>query len=103
MIKLCDDNFDEVVEKSAELCVIDLYADWCAPCRALSRILDILEEENPDVKFCKINIDEERRLAELFHVESIPLVAFVKNGTYLDFSCGLVPKSTIEKLINEYK
>ena len=103
MINITEDNFDMEVEKADRLCVIDLYADWCGPCRALSRIFDSLEADNPDVKFCKINIDEQPKLAEMFRVTSIPLVAFVKGGTYLDMSVGLVPRSAFEKMIEEYK
>ena len=103
MLIINNENFVSEIEKSETLCVIDLYADWCAPCRALAPTLETLEAEHPDVKFCKINIDKEPRLAEIFRVESIPLVAFVKDGTYLDMSIGLVPKASIEKMIAEYK
>ena len=96
-------NFSEEVKNYEGLCVIDLYADWCGPCRMLAPLLDELEREYPDVKFCKINVDEERSLAAEFRVESIPMVAFVKDDTFLDMSVGYVPKSTLEKLIEEYR
>ena len=103
MITLCDENFDAEVEKSSTLCVIDLYADWCAPCRVMASVLESLEEKYPDVKFCKINIEDEPRLREMFRVESIPLIALVKDGVYLDMSIGLAPRSAIEGLIEQYK
>ena len=103
MLKITESNFEAEIEKSNKLCVIDLYADWCGPCRMLSPILEELEVLHPDVKFCKVNVDEEPRLAAAFKVESIPLVAFVKNNTYLDMSLGYVPKANLEKLIKEYK
>ena len=96
-------NFSEEVKNYEGLCVIDLYADWCGPCRMLAPLLDELEREYPDVKFCKINVDEERSLAAEFRVESIPMVAFVKDDTFLDMSVGLVPKESLVSLLEEYK
>ena len=103
MILITENNFEDEIAKSDTLCGIDLYADWCGPCRMLAPILDELESEYPNVKFCKINIDSEPSLARAFRVESIPLVAFVKNDTYLDMSLGLVPKSNLVNLIEQYK
>ena len=96
-------NFSEEVKNYEGLCVIDLYADWCCPFRMLAPLLDELEREYPDVKFCKINVDEERSLAAEFRVESIPMVAFVKDDTFLDMSVGLVPKESLVSLLEEYK
>ena len=103
MTVLTKDNFKLEVEEYSGLCVIDLYADWCGPCKMLAPILSELEGEYTDVKFCKVNVDNERELAELFKVSSIPLVAFVKNNTYLDMSVGYVPKEKLAGLIEEYK
>ena len=64
---------------------------------------DELEGEYPDVKFCKINVDNERELAMSFNVTSIPLVAFVKDNTYLDFSLGYVPKEKLAGMIEANK
>ena len=103
MIFLNKDNFKSEVEEFSGLVVIDLYADWCGPCRMLAPTLDKLEEDYPDVKFCKINVDQERDLAALFRVESIPRVAFVKGNTYIDMSLGYVPYEKLADMIEEYK
>ena len=97
-----NENFSEL-KNSEKIVLLDFYADWCGPCKMLSRILDELERENAEVKFCKINVDNEPRLAAAFGVQSIPLVAFVKDNTFLDMSIGLVPKINLQKLIDEYK
>ena len=102
MINLTSINFNEEVELSDGLIVIDLYADWCAPCRMLSPILEELEREIPSAKFCKINIDNERELAQIFRVESIPMIAIVKDNTFLDLSVGLVSKEELSALILSY-
>ena len=103
MLVITNDNFKKEIEESDKLCVIDLYADWCGPCRMLAPVLAELEGEYPDVKFCKVNVDNDPEIARMFRVESIPLVAFVKNNTYLDMSVGYVPKSTLAGKIEENK
>ena len=103
MLQLTKDNFKTEVEEYKGLVIIDLYADWCGPCKMLAPILDELEEEYTDVKFCKINVDNERELAMAFKVESIPMIAAVKDNTFVDVSVGYVPKSKLEKLINDNK
>ena len=103
MLTLTKDTFEAEVEKHKGLVVIDLFATWCAPCRMLAPVLEELEKEYPDVKFCKINVDEERELAEIFRVESIPMVAFVKDDTFLDMSVGYVPKENLAAKIRELR
>ena len=103
MLVITEQNFEEKISKSDKLCVIDLYADWCGPCRMLAPTLAELESEYPEVVFGKINVDEQPSLAAAFRVESIPLVAFVKGNTYLDMSLGFVPKASLAKLIEQYK
>lgn len=103
MLQITKDNFKNEVEECQGLVVIDLYADWCGPCRMLAPILAQLEGEYPEVKFCKINVDDEPKLAKSFNVTSIPMVAFVKNNTFADLSIGLVPKDKLKGLIEANK
>lgn len=103
MLQITKDNFKNEVEECQVLVVIDLYADWCGPCRMLAPILAQLEGEYPEVKFCKINVDDEPELAKSFNVTSIPMVAFVKNNTFADLSIGLVPKDKLKGLIEANK
>lgn len=102
MTVITKENFDVEVEKCDSLVVIDLYADWCGPCKMLAPILSELEGEYENVKFGKINVDNEPELAAAFKVKSIPMVALVKDNTFLDFSVGYVPKETLRELIDEY-
>ena len=103
MLIVTKDNFNSEVEAHTGLVVIDLYADWCGPCRMLAPLLDELEAEYTDVKFCKINVDNDPELAKAFNVSSIPMVALVKDNTFVDMSLGFVPKANLVKLIEEYK
>ena len=103
MTVLTKDNFKGEVEEYKGLIIIDLYADWCAPCRMLAPVIEELEKEHTDVKFCKINVDNEPELAQMFKVSSIPMIAAVKDNTFLDMSVGFVPKASLEALINNNK
>ena len=103
MLQITKDNFKAEVEEHEGLVVIDLYADWCGPCRMLAPILASLENEYTDVKFCKINVDDEPELAKSFNVSSIPMVAFVKDNTFADVSVGLVPKDKLKAMIESNK
>ena len=103
MINITKENFEEEIERCDRLAVIDLYADWCGPCKLLAPVMEELEREYPDVKFCKINVDREPELTALFKTESIPYIALVKDNTFLDFSVGYVAKAKLVSLIEENK
>lgn len=102
MTVLTKENFKSEVESYKGLVVIDLWATWCGPCLMLAPAIDELEKEMPSVKFCKINVDDERELAMMFKIQSIPTVAIVKDNTFMDMSVGLVPKEKLRKLIEQY-
>ena len=103
MLNITKENFEAEVEQAEGLVVIDLYADWCGPCKMIAPIMEELEREYPEVKFCKINVDDEPDLTALFKVQSIPYIALVKDNTFLDFSVGYVAKATLVRLIEENK
>lgn len=102
MIQLTKDNFEVEIEKYEGLAVIDLYADWCGPCKLLAPTIEELEREIPEAKFCKINVDNEPELTRAFKVTSIPTIALVKNNTFVDLSVGYVKKDKLLELIKKY-
>lgn len=103
MLVVNKENFKSEVEEAKGLVLIDLYADWCGPCRMLAPTLAELEAEYPDVKFCKVNVDNDPEIARMFRAESIPMLAFVKDNTFVDVSVGYVPKASIVKLLEMHK
>lgn len=103
MLVITKDNFKKEVEEYRGLVVIDLYADWCGPCKMMAPILSELEAELPEVRFAKINVDNEPELAAAFKVTSIPMIAIVENDTFLDFSVGYRTKQSLLEFINQYK
>ena len=103
MEKITKATFPTLVEQREGLVILDFYADWCGPCRMMAPVMEELEGEMTDVFFGKVNVDEEPELARMFNVQSIPMIAAVKNNTFLDMSLGYVPKDRIVRLINENK
>ncbi|MBN9121381.1 MAG: thioredoxin [Planctomycetes bacterium] len=72
--------------------VVDVYADWCGPCRALAPLLEKLAERYAGaVKFVKVNLDEEPEVAEVYRVEAVPTLLFFRNGQFADRVTGIPP------------
>ncbi|MCE9507469.1 MAG: thioredoxin [Alphaproteobacteria bacterium] len=94
------ENFEAEVKQSDKLVLIDFYADWCGPCKALAPKLDQIADENlGTVKVVKINVDEQPELAAAFNVKGIPLLVTMKGDQALYGSIGNIPKNKIEELI----
>ncbi len=99
IIKITSENFQQEVLSSPQTVLLDFWADWCGPCRMLSPVLEDLAEERPDIKVGKVNIDEQSELANQFHIMSIPTLLVFKNGKKTGESVGVIPKSSIEVLL----
>ncbi len=96
---LTEKNFEQEVLKSDKPVLIDFWASWCGPCRMLSPLVDELAEEHSEFKFCKVNVDEEEKLAKNFGIMSIPTLIVFKNGEQKAKNIGAVPKDAILELI----
>ena len=81
--------------------LVDFYANWCGPCKMLSPIIHELSEEVTDIKFLKVDIDEESELAEKYDVMSITTIILFENGVEVKKNIGLISKSELEKFIKE--
>ncbi len=100
-IVITADNFKNEVLESDKPVLIDFWASWCGPCRMLSPVVDEIASEHPEVKVGKVNVDEQPELASQFGIMSIPTLLFFKNGKNIDVSVGVVPKTSIEKMISQ--
>ena len=88
-------NFDQEVLQSTETVLVDFWASWCGPCKMLSPMVDQVAEERPDIKVCKITVDDEPELAGRFGVMSIPALKVFKGGEVVNESVGVQPKAKI--------
>jgi thioredoxin len=83
-------------------CLIDFYADWCGPCRMVAPILEELSEEYKDkLDIYKIDTEEQRELAGMFGIQSIPSLLFVPRDGKPQMAMGALPKETFKKAIRE--
>ncbi|NLK71414.1 MAG: thioredoxin [Clostridiales bacterium] len=98
IVLLTDESYENEAVKSDTPVLIDFYADWCGPCRMVAPVLDSLAEKyDGKVKICKVNVDEQRKLAIAHKVMSIPTLIFMNNGEVVERVTGALPQASIEE------
>ena len=100
VLELNVNNFDDEVLKCDRPVLVDFWAAWCGPCRMLAPTIDAIAEENPNVKVCKVNVDNEEALAIRFGIMSIPTLLFFDKGELKGQLMGVQPKQAILDLFN---
>ncbi len=93
----------EFKNENAGLILVDFYADWCGPCKMVSPIVDELANENHDLGFRKVNVDEENNLALRYNVRSIPTLILFKDGKEVDRVVGFSPKPRLQSWLDSHK
>lgn len=99
IVKITKDNFESEVLNYDNVVILDFWATWCGPCRALGPVLESFSNKYSNIKVGKINVDEEPELAGKFEIMSIPTLIVFKNGKPINKSVGLVTESKIAELI----
>ena len=93
------DDFSREVLESKDPVLVDFWATWCGPCRMLSPVVDALSNEHPEVRFAKVNVDEEPELAQQYGVTGIPALLVFRDGKVSKSSVGVRPKEKLEELL----
>jgi len=102
VLTFSDANFDQDVLQSAVPVLVDFWATWCAPCKAIAPIVDaIAEEYEGRIKVGKVNVDDNPGTPGTYGVRGIPTVILFKGGTVVDQVVGAVPKAQLEALIKK--
>ncbi len=100
-IHLTEQNFDEALAATQGLVMVDFWAEWCGPCRAIAPVLEELAEASEgQVTLMKINVDENPELAARYGIRSIPTILFVKEGRVVDRVVGAASKAVLQRHID---
>jgi thioredoxin 1 len=102
MIQLTKENLKEYIETSMIPTIIDFYADWCGPCKMIAPIFDSMSKDYAGkVNFVKLNVEEQREVAAMFNVMSIPTLIIIKNKTIYFEQHGFMSKDELKANLDE--
>jgi thioredoxin 1 len=100
--EITDEEFNEIINNSHKVVVVDFFAEWCMPCLMLAPIIEDLAEQMKDVKFVKINVDDNEALSGKYKISSIPCLIIFKEGKEVDRIIGAHSSEIIENKIKNW-
>ena len=101
-IEITDATFEEEVVNADTPVLVDFWADWCAPCKVIAPIVEELAEEyDGQIKFGKVDVDSNPKVATTYGIRGIPTLLIFKAGEPVDQVVGAVPKSVLKKRLEE--
>ena len=100
-LHLTEQTFDETLSTHEGVMMVDFWAEWCGPCKAIAPVLeDLARESSGTITLAKVNVDENPALAAQYGIRSIPTILLVKQGKVADQVIGAVPKSQLKKKLD---
>jgi len=102
--ELTDATFQDEVDGSEGITVVDFWAPWCGPCRVVAPVIEELAEQyEGEVRFAKVNVDQNQRIAGMFGIRSIPTIGFFRDGEAVGAVVGAYPKEALEDVIEQVR
>ena len=102
MLEVTDSSFDAIILKSSVPALVDFWAAWCAPCKAIAPLVEEISEEYAGkIKITKMNVDEIPSTPGKYGVRGIPTLILFKNGQVVDQVVGAVPENQIKELVEK--
>ena len=98
-MEITEEDFNKIINNSHKLVIVDFFAEWCMPCLMLSPIIQDLAENMKEVKFVKINTEDNEELARKYGISSIPCLIVFKDGKEVERIIGSHSAEVIEKKI----
>ena len=102
IIELTDENFAESINDHP-FAVVDFWAPWCAPCRAFAPVFAAAAVKYPDVRFAKVNTEEQQQLARHFNIRSIPTLMIFRDNIIVFAEAGALPASALDQVLTAAK
>ena len=101
IIDLNDSNFDQIISTETPT-LVDFWAEWCGPCKSMHPIFESLEKQYPNVKFARVNVDQNQNISRKFAVQSIPTFIMFRSGQIIDKMMGAVGAPGIHMICKKH-